>query len=146
MLAESHPMHDAERGPRKLSLSRELLLLARSAESLRVSATHSAHPANRGNLHDLILVIAGGLLLFRDRIRLAELVVVGEVNPGVIICKGNEADWSEDGPGVIAEWSREEAIERAEADRRGIRARLRWELRDRTPKSFVLHKKPEGNR
>jgi hypothetical protein len=87
--------------------------------------------------------MAGGLLLLRDRLRLLERVVMGFDNPALILCRSNEADGSEEGPGVLPAWSAEEVVERCEAEWRGAKNRLAWERRDKSPASFILHRGPD---
>ena len=60
--------------------------------------------------------MAGGLLLLRDRLRQVERVVMGIENPSVLLCRANEADPCEEGPGVLRAWSGEEVVERRLAD------------------------------
>ena len=131
----------------KLSLSRELLLLAGSAEALRWAAERVVDPARpRETLQHFAAAMAGGLLLLRDRLRLVERVVMGIDNPGVLLCRANEADASEEGPGVLRVWSAEEVVERCASEYRGAKNRLAWEKRDQGPQSFVLHLNPDGKR
>jgi hypothetical protein len=88
--------------------------------------------------------MAGGLLLLRDRLRQVERVVMGIDNPAVILCRANEADACEEGPGVLRAWSADEEVERCASEWRGAKNRLAWEKSDRSPQSFVLHKRPNG--
>jgi hypothetical protein len=71
---------------------------------------------------------------------------MGMNNPAVILCGSNVADDFDEGPGIMPEWSPEEILERREAERRGIKNRLEWEQRDRRPKTFIHHKKPDDKR
>ncbi len=136
-----------EKQVRKLSLSRELLLLIGSAEALRLAAErHIEGRRTQQGLMDFVFAMAGGLLLHRDRLRLVESVVVGASNPSLILCHANQADVFEEGPGVIPEWSAQEALERHEAERRAARNRSEWESRGKIPMSFVLHKSPRDGR
>ena len=131
----------------KLSLTRELLLLAGSAEALRWAAERQVDPTHpRETLQHFAAAMAGGLLLLRDRLRAVERVVMGIDNPALILCRANEADVSEDGPGVLRAWSAEEVVERCEAEWRGARNRLAWERRAQPPASFILHRAPAGHK
>ena len=128
----------------KLSLSRELLLLAGNAEALRWAAERVIDPSRpRETLQHFAAAMAGGLLVLRDRLRLVERVVMGIDNPAVSLCRANEADPSEEGPGVFQSWSGEDVVERCLAEYRGAKNRLAWERRDRGPQSFVLHRPDE---
>jgi hypothetical protein len=130
----------------KLSLSRELLLLAGSAEALRWAAERVIDPSRpRERLEHFAAAMAGGLLLLRDRLRQVERVVMGIDNPAIVLCRANEADVSEDGPGVLRAWSAEEVVERCEAEWRGARYRLAWERRAQSPASFILHMARAGH-
>ena len=136
-----------QRQVRKLSLSRELLLLIGSAEAFRLAAERYIEGSgSRGNLTDFVFAMAGGLLIHRDRLRLVESVVAGASNASLLLCSANQADIFEEGPGVIPEWSAQEALERHEADRRAARNRAEWESRGKIPMSFVLHKSPNDRR
>jgi hypothetical protein len=129
----------------KLSLSRELLLLAGSAETLRWAAERVVDPFRpRETLQHFAAAMAGALLLLRDRLRTVERVVMGIDNPALILCRANEADASEEGAGVLRSWSAEEVVERAQAEYRGAKNRLIWENGDRSSQSHILHKRPNG--
>ncbi len=91
--------------PRKLSLSRELQSLAANVEALRLAADRSADPSCPGSPDDFARNVSRSLLALRDRLGLLERVVIGASNPALIICHGNEAAPSEDGPGIYYEWS-----------------------------------------
>ncbi len=131
----------------KLSLSRELLLLAGSAEALRWAAERAVDPSRSPeSLQHLAGGMAGGLLLIRDRLRQVERVVMGIDNPADILCRANEADASEEGPGVYRVWSADEEVERHLADYRGAKNRLDWEKRGQGDHSVVLLKGPDGRK
>jgi hypothetical protein len=130
---------------RKLSLSRELLLLAGSAEALRWAAERQVDPSRpRERLEHFAAAIAGGLLLLRERLRAVERVVMGIDNPAVILCKANQADSSEAGPGILPAWSPDEVVSRCEAEWRGAKNRLAWERGNHGPQSHIVQLKPRG--
>ncbi len=137
---------NGKRQPRKLHLARELLLLAGTAETLRLAAERNIVPSRSETLRDFAYSMASALLVLRDRLRLVESVVMGMQNPAIVLCGSNVADEFDEGPGVIAEWSPEEILERREAERRGIKNRLEWEQRDKRPKTFIHHKSPPDKR
>ena len=89
--------------------------------------------------------MAGGLILIRDRLRQVERVVMGIDNPADILCRANEADASEEGPGVYRVWSADEEVERRLADYRGAKNRSDWEKRQRDNSVIVL-KGPDGRK
>jgi hypothetical protein len=129
----------------KLSLSRELLLLAGGVEALQWAAERQTDPSRpRGALQHFAFAMAGGLLVLRDRLRQVERVVMGIDNPAIILCRANEADACEEGPSVFRAWSTEEEVERCLSDYRGAKNRLAWETRVPGAQSFILHKKPNG--
>lgn len=136
-----HPV-SGKRRQRKLSIARELLILASNAETLRLAAERNIVPSRSETLRDFAYAMAGSLLVLRDRLRLAESVAVGNANPSLLITRSNLADDSEEGPGIFPEWSPEQIVERREAERRGAENRLEWAKRDQRPQTFILHKNP----
>lgn len=136
----------SKRRQRKLSIARELLILASSAEALRLAAERNIVPSRSETLRDFAYAMAGSLLVLRDRLRLAESVAVGDANPAVLITRSNLADDSEEGPGIFSEWSPEEILERREAERVAAKNRLEWSKEERRPATFILHKNPGDRR
>jgi hypothetical protein len=132
--------------PKKLNLARELLLLTGTAEAIRRSAERYVEPSRPKPLRDFAYSMASALAVLRDRLALVESIVMGTTNAAAIISLANEADDCEEGPGIVTEWSAEEIIERREAERRGVKNRLEWQQRDRRPKSFVQHRRPDDKR
>ena len=107
-------------GGRRLSVIRELHVLASSVESLRALAQQKLDGScHADSIHDLAVVTAGGLHVLRDRIILLERVLVGVANPALILCPSNEVDASRSGPFIMAEWSPEEQVQRMTAELRG---------------------------
>lgn len=131
-----------KRRQRKLSIARELLILASNAEALRLAAERNIVPSRSETLRDFAYSMTGALLVLRDRLRLAESVAVGDSNPSVLITRSNLADDSEEGPGIFREWSPEQITERREAERRAAENRFEWAKRDQRPHTFILHKNP----
>jgi len=136
----SNPAHS-----RKLSLSRELLLLAGSVEALRLAAERVVDPAQpRETLQHFAAAMAGGLILLRDRLRQVERVVMGIDNPADILCPANEADESEEGLGVLCAWTAGDEVEHCAAEYEGAKNRMAWENRPKgRPHTFLLHKEAE---
>ena len=98
---------------RRLSVLRELHVLASSVESLRALAERKLTGAYHGeNLFELAVVMAGALHVLRDRIVLLHDILVGKENPSSIICHSNEVDASRSGPLILLEWSPEEQVRR----------------------------------
>lgn len=110
-------MADEERGGRKLSVARELLLLAKTVEGLRLAAEQKLEGSrHRDKPSDLALVMVGGLHVLRDRIGLVARILLGRANAAEILCEENEAGFIEEGPGIVKEWTAEEQAERLEAE------------------------------
>ena len=110
-------MADDERGGRKLSVARELLLLAKTVEGLRLAAEQKIEGSrHRDKPSDLALVMLGGLHVLRDRIHLVARILMGKVNASEILCEENEAGLIEEGPGIVREWTAEEQAERLEVE------------------------------
>lgn len=98
---------------RKLSVLRELHVLASSVESLRLLAREKLNGAYHGeNVFELAVVMAGALHVLRDRLILLHDILIGRANPASIMCRSNEVDASRSGPHVLAEWSEEEQVRR----------------------------------
>lgn len=135
-----------KRRQRKLSIARELLILASSAETLRLAAERNIVPSRDQTLRDFAYAMTGSLLLLRDRLRLTESVALGDSNPAVIITRSNVADDSEDGPGIFPEWSSAEILERREAERCALKNRLESAERDARPQTYILPKNPGDKR
>jgi len=128
----------------KLSLSRELLLLAAALEALRLAAERVIDPAEpRETLQHFAAAMAGGLLLLRDRLRQVERVVMGIENPADILCPANEADEPEEGLGVLRAWSAGDEVEHCAAEYQGAKNRRAWENRPKGPHAFLLHMEPK---
>lgn len=110
-------MDNEERGERKLSVARELLLLAKTVEGLRLAAEQKLEGSrHRDKPSDLALVMLGGLHVLRDRIGLVARILTGAVNAADILCEANEAGFLEEGPGIVREWSAEEKAQHLEAE------------------------------
>lgn len=110
-------MGNRERGERKLNVARELLLLAKTAEGLRLAAEQKLEGSrHRDKPSDLALVMLGSLHVLRDRIGLVARVLMGRVNASEILCEENEAGLLEEGPGIVREWTAEEQAQRLEAE------------------------------
>ena len=138
-------MGDDERGERKLNVARELLLLAKMVEGLRLAAEQKTEGSrHRDRPSDLALVMLGSLHVLRDRIHLVARILMGKVNAADILCDENEAGIIEEGPGIIREWTNEEQAERLEAEWRLACSRRLSEL----PQGiFTLSRnKPHGGR
>lgn len=106
-----------DRGDRKLNVARELLLLAKTVEGLRLAAEQKTEGArHRDKPSDLALVMLGGLHVLGDRIYLIARILMGKVNAAEILCEQNEAGLIEEGPGIVREWSAEEQAERLEVE------------------------------
>jgi hypothetical protein len=101
-------------GGRRLSVIRELHVLASSVESLRALAQRKLTGAYHGeNTFELAVVMAGALHVLRDRVILLHDILMSKANPASIMCPSNEVDASRSGPYVLAEWSPEEQVRRA---------------------------------
>lgn len=104
-------------GLRKLSVARELVIVAANLEALRLVAQQKINGASHAeNVHELATVIAGGLHVLRDRLHLLERIVMRRANPAQVLSPENEARLEEEGPGVIREWSEEEQERRLAAE------------------------------
>lgn len=100
-------------GGRRLSVLREVRVLASSVESLRAFAERKLTGAYHGeNIFELAVVMAGALHVLRDRVILLHDILMGRANPASIMCPSNEVDASGSGPLVLAEWSEEEQVRR----------------------------------
>lgn len=109
-------MSNGDRGDRKLNVARELLLLAKTVEGLRLAAEQKTEGSrHRDKPSDLALVMLGGLHVLRDRIGLVARILMGKVNAAEILCEQNEAGLIEEGPGIVREWTNEEQAQRQEA-------------------------------
>ena len=139
-------MGNEGRRSRKLSVARELLLLAATVDALRQAADRDLVPSKRENHHDFAFAMAGSLMVLRDRIRLLERILMGSTCPSVILCAANQADSSEEGPGIVNEWSAEEEMRRLEAEWRGARQRRDLARQEQRPDSFIRLKKPDPGR
>lgn len=110
-------MGNGERGERKLNVARELLLLAKTVEGLRLAAEQKLEGSrHRDKPADLALVMLGGLHVLRDRIHLVARILMGQVNAAEILCEENEAGLIEEGPGIVREWTNAEQAQRLEAE------------------------------
>lgn len=110
-------MSNYDRGDRKLNVARELLLLAKTAEGLRLAAEQKIEGSrHRDKPSDLALVMLGGLHVLRDRIHLVARILMGKVNASEILSEENEAGLIEEGPGIIREWTAEEKAQHLEAE------------------------------
>ena len=110
-------MSNGDRGDRKLNVARELLLLAKTVEGLRLAAEQKTEGSrHRDKPSDLALVMLGGLHVLRDRIGLIARILMGKVNASEILCEQNEAGLIEEGPGIVREWTAEEQAQRLEAE------------------------------
>lgn len=117
-------MGDEERGGRKLSVARELVLLVATVEALRLAARQKLDGSRHGDkASDLALVMAGGLHVLRDRIHLVARVLTSAVNASEILSEENEAGTFEEGPGIVREWSPEQKAQHLEAEWRLARSR-----------------------
>lgn len=136
-------MDDEERGDRKLSVARELLLLAATVEALRLAAEQKLEGSrHRDRASDLALVMVGGLHVLRDRIRLVVRILTGAVNASEILCEENEAGLLEEGPGIVRQWSAEETVQRLEAEWRLACSRRLVEQPHGIFGAFARNKKP----
>ena len=129
---------------RKLSVARELLLLAATADALRMAAERAkdAAPPRIGFPYAMV----GGLLILRDRLRLVEQVLTGTANPGVLLCDANEADATEEGPGIVSEWSLDDEVQRLKAELQGARFRRDLGRLAQRPPGFLPPPKPDPKR
>ena len=138
-------MGNQGRGGKKLNVARELFLLEANVEALRLAAERklkSSSPAS-----ELALIMTGSLHVLRDRLRLIERILLGEINPRMILCQANQADSSESGPGIVEEWSPEEEVQRLAAEWRGARNRAELAKQAEAAKDMVItHKKPDDKR
>lgn len=101
-------------GGRRLSVIRELGVLASSVGSLRDLAERKLNGSFHGeNITELAVVVAGALLVLQGRILLLRNILVGAANPASILCPSNEEETSRSGPYVLPEWSQEEQVRRA---------------------------------
>jgi hypothetical protein len=132
------------RGGRKLSLARELLLLAGGADALRMAAER----AGGETLTQLSFAytMVGGLLILRDRLRLVEQVLMGTANPGVLLCDANQADAAEEGPGILPEWSADDEVQRLKAELQGPRYRRDLAQQGQRPQVVQPPPKPDPKR
>src|ERR1039458_8066038 len=122
---------------RKLSLARELLLLAGSVDALRMAAERKRDASRPDqSIHRFTSAMAGGLLILVERLRLVERIVMGAANPASLLCKGNQANRAEEGPGIVPEWSPHEEAEHLAAELRGARYRQEWERQGSRPLTF----------
>lgn len=104
-------------GLRRLSVARELVILAANLEALRLVAQQKLNGASHADkAHELATVLAGGLHVLRDRLHLLERIVLRRVNPALVISPENEARSEEEGPGIIREWSEDEEERRLAAE------------------------------
>jgi hypothetical protein len=130
-------------GGRKLNVARELLLLAKTVEGLRLAAQQKIDGSrHRDKPSDLALVMLGGLHVIRDRIGLVARILMGKVNAAEIVCEENEAGLIEDGPGIVPEWSAEEKAQRLEAEWR-LACSRRFLERPHGIAGFARNKKPD---
>jgi hypothetical protein len=128
-------------GGRKLSVARELLLLAGGIEALRLAAEKKKDASRPDqSIHRFTSAMAGGLLILGDRLRLVERILMGAANPSSILCKGNQANDAEEGPGVVPEWTAYEEAEHLAAELRGAEYRAEWERQGARPLTFVHHR------
>ena len=105
-------MSNEGQGGKKLSVARELRLVATRLEALRLVAEQKvdgAHHAER--LPEFAIVVAGALHALRDRIRLLEWILKNVADPAPILCEANQAKDAEDGPGIVPEWSQERQVQ-----------------------------------
>lgn len=138
-------MRNEGRG-KKLSVARELLLLAASVDALRQAAERNLDADNQESLPEFAFVMAGSLMVLRDRLRLVERILMSAANPSSILCRANQADPSEDGPGIVREWSPAEEVERLEAEWRGARYRRDTNRQPPVPAVVITTKKFDGRR
>lgn len=100
-------------GGRRLSVIRELGVLASSVESLRVLARQKLNGAFHGeNITELAITMAGALHVLGDRVLTLQGVLLGQTNPSELLCPSNEVNATRNGPYVLAEWSEEEQVRR----------------------------------
>jgi hypothetical protein len=117
-------MDDEERGGRKLSVARELLLLVATVEALRLAARQKLDGSgHREKASDLALVMTGGLHVLRDRLHLVARILTSTVSASEILSEENEAGVFEEGPGIVREWSADEKAQHLEAEWRLSRSR-----------------------
>jgi hypothetical protein len=136
-------MSNGDRGARKLNVARELLLLAKSVEGLRLAAEQKTEGArHRDRSSDLALVMLGGLHVLRDRIHLVARILMGKGNAAEILCEENEAGLIEEGPGVVREWSVEEKAQHLEAEWR-LACSRRFLQQPQGIFGFARNKKPD---
>lgn len=136
-------MGDKERGDRKLSVARELLLLAASVEALRLAAQQKLDGSrHREKASDLALIMTGGLHVLRDRIHLVARILTNAVNASQILSEENEAGVFEEGPGIVREWSAEETAQRLEAEWR-LACSRRFLEQPQGIFGFARNKKPD---
>lgn len=110
-------MRNGDRCDRKLNVARELLLLAKTVEGLRLAAEQKLEGSrSRERASDLALVMLGGLHVLRDRVGLVARILMGKVNAAEVLCEENEAGILEEGPGIVREWTAEEQAQRLEAE------------------------------
>lgn len=101
------------KGERRLSVIREVRVLASSVESLRALAERKLTGAYHGeSITELAVVMAGALHVLRDRVILLHEILVGKANPASIMCPSNEVDASRSGLFILPEWSPEEQVRR----------------------------------
>lgn len=142
MREAQNPMGDQGRGRKKLSVARELYLLAGSMDALRLAAHQKLQADSEGEtLQAFALVVAGSLHVFRDRVRLIERILLGATNPSRILCPENEAALSEKGPGIIEVWSPEEEASQLAAEWRGARHRANVDKEVEEAKDKIINVK-----
>lgn len=129
-------------GGRKLSVARELFLLAAAVEALRLAAEQKLEGSrHRDKASDLAPVLSGGLHVLRDRLHLVAQILTSAVNASEILSEENEAGVFEEGPGVIREWSADEKAQHLEAEWR-LACSRRFLERPHEIFSFARNKKP----
>jgi len=135
-------MGNDERGERKLNVARELLLLAKTVEGLRLAAEQKLEGSrHRDKPSDLALVMLGALHVLRDRMGLVARILMGKVSASEILCEENEAGLLEAGPGIVREWSAEEEAQRLEAEWR-LACSRRFSEQPHRIFGFARNKKP----
>ncbi len=128
---------------RKLSVARELLLLAAAVEALRLAAEQKLEGSrHRDKASDLAPVLLGGLHVLRDRIQLVARILTSAVNASEILSEENEAGLIEEGPGIIREWTAEEKAQHLEAEWR-LACSRRFLEQPQGIFGFARNKKPD---
>jgi len=99
-------------GGRRLSIIRELGVLASSVGFVRAVVAQKLDGSSHGEIITELVVMAGALRDLQDRIALLGKVLRGTANPAQLLSPSNEEEPSRSGPFILSEWSAEEQVRR----------------------------------